>query len=252
MSLRVTSLTPYTLQLQSMQLENLSDGWSLLHNSGRELPGTPHTMHCDDVYMAAFSLCSPEHPSTVQLGSLRLKLQRIEAAGTSAAATVRGAESLQKGSVSESDHKIVPDAARACMLEERTLVHQLPRIAVCPRVVEAWFETAPSASVGLGVPVKIKVGNCSEKQLLLRVFLGAGSLGSVAGEPFKDVRLGAHEAGEAYWDVATQGAGMLSFLGTVQVNSSSADSAVDASKPSIKAGQQLQLEFSLVSSVYVT
>lgn len=257
MSLRVASLTPYTLQLQSLQLEGLAAGWSLLHNSGQELQTAPHTMHCDDVYTSAFSLRSPETPGTVQLGSLRLKLYRIDSQQSDPVAD-QGTDEGEEGSGS-ADTRNVPAAARAAMLEERTLVHALPRIAVCPRVVEAWFETFPTATVGWGVPVKIKLGNCSDRQLSLRVFLGTGGLGSVAGEPFKDVWLGAHEAGEARWDVSTQAAGVMSFLGKVQVTITpeSVDEATvggggGASRPVSKGGEQPQLEFSLVASVYVT
>ena len=79
MALRVAALAPYTLQLRSLQLENLAGGWSLLHTSGEDLQAAPRTMRCDDVHLSAFSLCSPASPGAVQLGSLRLAIKRVEA-----------------------------------------------------------------------------------------------------------------------------------------------------------------------------
>ena len=61
MALRVASLTPYTLQLCSLELENLAGGWALLHTSGAELQAAPHTMHCDDV-LSLIHISEPTRP----------------------------------------------------------------------------------------------------------------------------------------------------------------------------------------------
>jgi hypothetical protein len=193
---------------------------------------------------------SPSDPGTVPLGSLRLTLKRVEAEEIS---------SSHPDDAGNEEFKRIPEAARACMLEELALVHALPRIAVCPGVVEAWLEASPSVPVGGEVPVTMKLGNCSDQELSSKVLIGAGSLGSISGERFQDVRLQAREAGEARWEVLTEAAGMLSFLGTVQVNvvnklgeAAAGSGFLEKPMPSSKVEEESQqLEFSLVASVYV-
>lgn len=252
----MASIAPFSLDLRSVKMENLSSGWSLLHDSCAALDAFTHNMQCDDVYMAALSLCSPPEPGSAALGSLNMQLQRMEAppSPSTSTETSKIEASDSKSPDDEEASQIVPDAVRACMLEPRVFMHALPRISVCPRMVEAWFEAHTSTTVGLEVPIKIKLGNCSDESLSLRVFLGTGSLGTVSGAAFQDVKLGAHEGGEARWSVSTQAPGMLTCLGTVQVSTpgkGGMSGGLEGTKSPTAAPEPPPLEFSLVSCVHV-
>jgi hypothetical protein len=234
MALRMAAMMPFRLQLRALALQDVAPGWQLLSQSCDGLPEAPVDMACDDVFVASMSLCTPDCPGTSALGKLQLAFQRLEAG--------EGGEDVPPG---------LPATARAAMHEERTVMHALPRVAVCPRVLEAWFEAPAAAPKGGRAAIKMKLSNCSDAALNLRVYLGTGAPGTVVGEPFQDVWLAAQEAGEALWEISTHSAGLLSCLGTVQVSGGDGRMTTGGDTHTSTAGAHLQLEFSIVASMYV-
>lgn len=243
MALRVSSAVPFPLSLSELTLCDLSSGWALTSTSCGGLQDSPHEMSTGDVYAARFSLCTPVATGSSSIGALRFRCRRIS--DDSADAEAGGAGAPEPAEVA------VPHAVREIMYVEHEIVHPLPQICVCSRMIEAWFQAPPQVAMGASSTVVLKLESCVEEQLSIRVGIATGASGQVSGDAFKDVWLRAGEAGEVGWPVHAQEPGVLDLFGSVEVLVGRPSGELDAPSVADVNMPDQGLEFALSTSVFV-
>lgn len=238
MSLRVSSAVPFPISLSTLSLTDLTSGWALTSSSSDGLEAEPHEMATGDIYAAYFTLCTPVATGLSSIGALCFRCQRLP-------------EDEEGGAGEPGRGPGVPAAVREIMHAERAITHPLPRLCVCSRMVEAWFQAPAQVALGESATVALKLESCIEEQLSVRVGIAAGSSGAIVGDAFKDVWLKAGEAGEVGWEVSAEEVGVLDLFGSVEVLVGRASDDLDAAGPAVAAGPDQGLDFALSTSVFV-
>eukprot|EP00892_Ulva_mutabilis_P008472 jgi/Ulvmu1/5998/UM026_0122.1 len=249
MALRLSSAVPFPLSLSALALTDLAPGWAVTSSSCDSLEGSPQEMCSGDVYAAHFTLCTPVATGASSIGALHFCCRRVpdDSTAPSEAGEGEGGGAASPAAVAGPP----PEAVREIMHEERTIVHPLPQISVCSRMVEAWFEAPPQVAVGASSLIVLKLVSCMEEQLSIRVGLATGGSERVLGDAFRDVWLRAGQAGEVEWEVCAEEAGVLDLFGSVEVLVGRPSGELDAPSGLETGAADQGLEFALSASVFV-
>lgn len=231
---------PFPLSLSKLAVTDVTSGWALTSSSSDSLETSPHEMASGDIFAAVFTLCTPVATGASSIGALNMRCKRIPEDSTAeAAARTDGGDDAR-----------LPAAVREAMYEEREIMHPLPRVCVCPRMVEAWFEAPAQVALG-ATTVLLKLESCVQEQLSVRVRIGVGSSGEIVGDAYKDLWLKAGEAGEVGWEVSAKEVGVLDLFGTVEVLIGKVSGDLDASGALPGNDSDPGLEFALSTSIFV-
>lgn len=249
MSLRLSSTVPFPISLLKLSLSDFTPGWALTSSSSDGLEAAPHVMAPGDIYAAMFTLCTPVAVGLSSIGSLHFRCKRLPEGSRSRLPSEAG--SAEGGSEEGGVAGRAPAAVREIMFADREIVHPLPRICVCSRMVEVYFQAPAQVALGAVTTVVLKLENCVEEHLAVRVGVTPGPSGEIVGDTVTDVWLKGGEASEVILEVRALEAGVLDLVGNVEVLLGRASADLDAAGP-VSAEPDQGLEFALGTSVFVT
>jgi hypothetical protein len=213
MTLLATSVVPFPIALERLELGDMEASWALHGSSCENLASESQVLFKNDVFAASFELSTPQAAGQVPLGALRLQCRRLDNVGSTVVreklvARLDGVANLEKVAAGKASRFV--------------LRHELPKVTVCSEIVSARLRMPSHATVGqpFQLVLIVTVAACMPAaRLTVRATIGASGAVKLDVQQAQIVVATGDKPCEVTWHAVGQEAGQVAVLGTVEVES---------------------------------
>jgi hypothetical protein len=224
MSLLVTSVVPYPICLEGLELDGLDPAWVLHASSADDLAESPCVMNRSDVYAMSFQLTTPVKPGPVELGRLALRCRRCDDKDMTAR------EASAKGQWGT--------GMSAAMCAPVSVLHQLPSARVVEAALCARLHMPSLAKVDEELTVALSLVNCLGVEMSVRADVGvlSSDVLHLGAEESMAICLAANSETTVRWLLRTLRAGVGAVSASMQIGRQAASGSTAATALSQHTG----------------